>query len=126
LIDALLLGRKILLCGNGGSAADAQHIAAELTGRYEETNRRALPALALTTDTSSVTAISNDLSYEQSFALQLARYAVREDLLITISSSGNSPNWSGRWWAGDCLKSMSFSDRLPACHIDSFYRRWPD
>jgi len=92
LIDALLLGRKVLLCGNGGSAADAQHIAAELTGRYEETNRRALPALALTTDTSSVTAISNDLGFDRVFARQVEALGQSGDVLIGISTSGQSPN----------------------------------
>jgi D-sedoheptulose 7-phosphate isomerase len=88
---ALLAGRKILLCGNGGSAADAQHIAAELVGTYEK-QRRSWPAVALTTDTSALTAISNDFGYEQVFARQVAGLAQAGDVLIAISTSGKSPN----------------------------------
>ncbi|HUF05029.1 MAG TPA: D-glycero-beta-D-manno-heptose 1-phosphate adenylyltransferase [Aridibacter sp.] len=84
-------GGKILLCGNGGSAADAQHIAAEFVGRYEA-ERRALPALALTTDTSALTALSNDYGYEKVFERQVEALAAAGDLLIAISTSGNSPN----------------------------------
>ena len=89
--DALTAGRKILLCGNGGSAADAQHIAAELVGCYEK-QRRSWPALALTTDTSALTAVSNDLGYEQVFARQVAGLAQSGDVLIAISTSGKSKN----------------------------------
>jgi D-sedoheptulose 7-phosphate isomerase len=89
--DALNAGNKILLCGNGGSAADAQHIAAELVGRYE-LQRRAFPAIALTTDTSALTAISNDFGYEGVFARQVEALAVAGDVLIAISTSGKSPN----------------------------------
>lgn len=89
--DALVAGRKILLCGNGGSAADAQHIAAELVGCYEK-QRRSWPAIALTTDTSALTAVSNDLGYEQVFARQLAGLAQANDILIAISTSGRSKN----------------------------------
>jgi D-sedoheptulose 7-phosphate isomerase len=89
--DALVAGRKILLCGNGGSAADAQHIAAELVGCYEK-QRRSWPALALTTDTSALTAVSNDLGYEQVFARQVAGLAQAGDVLIAISTSGRSKN----------------------------------
>jgi D-sedoheptulose 7-phosphate isomerase len=89
--DALLNGRKVLLCGNGGSAADAQHIAAELVGSYEK-QRRALPAIALTTDTSALTALSNDFGYEQVFARQIAGLAQAGDVVIAISTSGKSPN----------------------------------
>src|ERR1700704_2018644 len=84
-------GNKILICGNGGSAADAQHIAAELVGRYEE-ERRAWPAIALTTDTSALTALSNDYGYEEVFARQVQALAVPNDLLIAISTSGKSLN----------------------------------
>ena len=84
-------GHKILLCGNGGSAADAQHIAAELVGRYEQ-QRRAFPAIALTTDTSALTALSNDYGYEEVFARQVQALAMQGDLLIAISTSGKSPN----------------------------------
>jgi D-sedoheptulose 7-phosphate isomerase len=89
--DALRAGNKILLCGNGGSAADAQHIAAELVGRYER-QRRAFPAVALTTDTSALTALSNDYGYEEVFARQVQALATAGDVLIAISTSGKSPN----------------------------------
>ncbi|HEY3026194.1 MAG TPA: D-sedoheptulose 7-phosphate isomerase [Pyrinomonadaceae bacterium] len=88
---ALESGNKILICGNGGSAADAQHIAAELVGRYEE-ERRGWPAIALTTDTSALTALANDYGYEQVFARQVQALASSGDVLIAISTSGNSPN----------------------------------
>lgn len=89
--EALGAGKKILLCGNGGSAADAQHIAAELVGRYEQ-QRRAFPAISLTTDTSALTALSNDYGYEDVFARQVEALAVAGDVLIAISTSGKSPN----------------------------------
>lgn len=88
---ALLGGHKVLLCGNGGSAADAQHIAAEFVGRYER-ERRGLPSIALTTDTSALTAIGNDYGYERIFARQVEALAATGDVLIGISTSGNSPN----------------------------------
>jgi D-sedoheptulose 7-phosphate isomerase len=84
-------GNKLLICGNGGSAADAQHIAAEFTGRYEK-ERKALPALALTTDTSALTALSNDYSFERVFARQLEALARPGDCLLAISTSGTSGN----------------------------------
>ncbi len=84
-------GHKILLCGNGGSAADAQHIAAELVGRYEQ-DRRAWPAIALTTDTSALTALGNDYGYAEVFARQVEALAQPGDLLLAISTSGGSPN----------------------------------
>ena len=90
-IETLKNGNKILLCGNGGSAADAQHIAAELTGRYK-TERKGLPAIALTTDTSALTAIANDYGYERIFDRQVEALARKGDLLIGISTSGNSEN----------------------------------
>jgi D-sedoheptulose 7-phosphate isomerase len=89
--QALTSGNKILLCGNGGSAADAQHIAAELVGCYEK-QRRSWPAIALTTDTSALTAVSNDLGYEQVFARQVLGLARPDDVLIAISTSGKSKN----------------------------------
>ena len=89
--DTVLRGSKVLVCGNGGSAADAQHIAAEFVGRYE-TERRALPAIALTTDTSALTALANDYSFERVFARQVEALAAEGDCLIAISTSGNSPN----------------------------------
>jgi len=91
MVETLRRGRKILLCGNGGSAADAQHIAAELTGRYK-TERKALPGIALTTDTSALTAIGNDYGYDTVFSRQVEALANEGDLLIGISTSGNSQN----------------------------------
>lgn len=84
-------GGKLLICGNGGSAADAQHIAAELSGRYE-CDRRALPAIALTTDTSALTAVSNDFGFDRVFARQIEALARKGDCVLAISTSGNSPN----------------------------------
>jgi D-sedoheptulose 7-phosphate isomerase len=91
IVETLAAGNKILLCGNGGSAADAQHIAAELVGRYEQ-QRRSFPAMALTTDTSALTALSNDYGFEEVFARQVQGLAGAGDLLIGISTSGKSPN----------------------------------
>jgi D-sedoheptulose 7-phosphate isomerase len=88
---ALSMGNKILLCGNGGSAADAQHIAAELVGCYEK-QRRSWPAIALTTDTSALTALSNDYGYEEVFARQVAGLGRPGDVLVAISTSGRSPS----------------------------------
>ena len=90
-VATLKAGGKILLCGNGGSAADAQHIAAELTGRYK-TERGALAGIALTTDTSALTAIGNDYGYEFVFSRQLEALGREGDLLIAIYTSGNSGN----------------------------------
>ena len=91
IVSTLKSGNKVLLCGNGGSAADAQHIAAELTGRYKS-ERRGLPAIALTTDTSALTAISNDYGYDRVFDRQVEALVNKGDLLIGISTSGNSSN----------------------------------
>jgi D-sedoheptulose 7-phosphate isomerase len=84
-------GKKVLLFGNGGSAADAQHIAAEFTGRFVK-ERRSLPAIALTTDTSALTAIANDYGFDRIFERQVEGLSVAGDVLIGISTSGNSPN----------------------------------
>jgi D-sedoheptulose 7-phosphate isomerase len=86
-VSALKAGGKVLLCGNGGSAADAQHAAAELVGRFT-TERRAWPAIALTTDTSILTAVSNDYGYERAFARQVEAHGRPGDVLIAISTSG--------------------------------------
>ena len=91
LVETIRSGGKVLLCGNGGSAADAQHIAAEFVGRYEK-ERRPLPAVALTTDTSALTALANDYGFEKVFARQVEALARPGDCLIAISTSGNSPN----------------------------------
>jgi len=84
-------GGKLLIFGNGGSAADAQHMAAEFVGRYAK-ERRALPAIALSVNTSALTAIGNDYGYEHTFARQVEALAAKGDVVIGISTSGNSPN----------------------------------
>jgi len=91
LLDHLQRGKRIFLCGNGGSAADAQHIAAELVCRFQDT-RKALPAIALTTDTSALTAIGNDFGFKQIYARQIDALGQSGDLLIAISTSGASEN----------------------------------
>src|SRR5439155_10837756 len=85
-------GGKLLLCGNGGSAADCQHIAAELTGRFTGRTRPALAAVALTTDTSALTAIANDFGFDEVFARQVEALARPGDVLLAISTSGRSAN----------------------------------
>lgn len=87
----LKVGNKILFIGNGGSAADAQHLAAELSGRFR-TERQALAGLALTTDTSALTAIGNDYGFEEIFSRQVAALGQTGDVLVAISTSGHSPN----------------------------------
>jgi D-sedoheptulose 7-phosphate isomerase len=91
LAAALKSGRKALSCGNGGSAADAQHFAAELVGRFER-ERPGLPAVALTTDTSALTAIANDYDFDRVFSKQVEALANEGDVLLAISTSGNSKN----------------------------------
>jgi len=91
IISALKKGGKLILCGNGGSAADAQHIAAELVGRFKE-ERKALAAIALTTDTSILTAIGNDYGYQYVFKRQVEALANKGDVLLAISTSGNAAN----------------------------------
>jgi D-sedoheptulose 7-phosphate isomerase len=89
--QALLAGQKILVCGNGGSAADAQHFSAELLNRYDR-DRPGLPAIALTVDSSTITAIANDYDYQQIFAKQVTALGQPGDILVAISTSGQSPN----------------------------------
>jgi D-sedoheptulose 7-phosphate isomerase len=91
LIECLQTGGQVLICGNGGSAADAQHIAAELVGRFRR-ERKGLAAVALTTDTSVLTALANDYTYDQVFRRQVEALGRPGDLLLAISTSGNSPN----------------------------------
>ncbi len=91
IINTLKNGGKVIFCGNGGSAADSQHLAAELMGRYKF-DRKPLPALSLTVDTSALTAIGNDYGYDDVFSRQLEGIGVKGDLLIGISTSGNSKN----------------------------------
>jgi D-sedoheptulose 7-phosphate isomerase len=90
-VDSLKNGGKILIMGNGGSAADAQHIAAELVGRYK-TERRGLPAIALTTDSSAITSIANDYGFLHVFNRQVEALAHKDDVVIGISTGGTSPN----------------------------------
>src|SRR5579885_2748918 len=89
--NAILAGKKVLWCGNGGSAADSQHLAAEIVGRFRR-ERRGLPSIALTTDTSILTAVANDYGYEAVFGRQVQALGRPGDLLVGISTSGNSPN----------------------------------
>lgn len=91
LVAAMRNGNTLFLCGNGGSAGDAQHIAAELVGRFTK-ERRALPAVALTTNSSALTALGNDYEYAIVFSRQLEAFGKAGDMLIGISTSGNSPN----------------------------------
>jgi len=88
-VDTFRLGRKILICGNGGSAADAQHIASEFVVRFE-TEREALPAIALNANSSSLTAAGNDYSYDKVFSRQVEAFGNKGDLLLAISTSGDS------------------------------------
>jgi D-sedoheptulose 7-phosphate isomerase len=104
---ALADGHKLLFFGNGGSAADAQHLAAELVGRYQQ-ERRALPALALTANTSTLTAIGNDYSYERIFARQLEALCSPGDVAVGISTSGKSPN---------VLSAMRAAKEIPATTV---------
>jgi D-sedoheptulose 7-phosphate isomerase len=85
-------GGKLLVCGNGGSAADAQHIAGEFVNQFLLKNRRALPALALTTDGGVLTCVANDTGFERVFARQVEAFGARGDVLLAITTSGNSPN----------------------------------
>ena len=91
MFSVLAQGNKILACGNGGSAADCQHFAAELVGRFEQ-ERLPLPAMALTTDTSILTAVGNDYKYQDIFTKQVQAFGQPGDLLLAISTSGNSAN----------------------------------
>ena len=91
MVETLRNGGKILSCGNGGSAGDAQHFSAELLNRFEM-ERPGIPAIALTTDSSTITAIANDYAYQDIFAKQVLALGSAADLLLAISTSGNSPN----------------------------------
>ena len=90
--QTLKSGHKVLVCGNGGSAADAQHLAGELVGRYKLAGRAALPVLALSTDSSVLTCIANDFSYAEVFSRQVEAFAQPGDLVIGLSTSGGSAN----------------------------------
>jgi len=89
--ECFLNGGKLIICGNGGSAADAQHVAAEFVNRYR-LDRAPLPAISLSTDTSIITAIANDFSFDQIFSKQIQALAKNKDCLLAISTSGKSPN----------------------------------
>src|SRR6478752_446253 len=89
---ALQAGHKVLVCGNGGSAADAQHFAGEMVGRFKMRGRAALPVLALTTDTTILTCVANDFCYDEVFSRQVEAFAQPGDVLVAISTSGRSPN----------------------------------
>lgn len=92
IIDAFKAGGKLLICGNGGSAADAQHIAAEMVGKFYRIDRPALPAIALNVNTSIITAIGNDFGYDKTFVRQVEALGQKDDVLLSISTSGNSVN----------------------------------
>lgn len=91
IIQALKGGHKLLLCGNGGSASDSQHIAAEFVGRFEKT-RISLPAIALTSDIAALTAIGNDFGFDKVFSRQIEGLGQKGDILVVLSTSGRSPN----------------------------------
>jgi D-sedoheptulose 7-phosphate isomerase len=101
-------GRKWLICGNGGSAADAQHLAAEMVGRLYKLERRGLPAIALTTDSSALTCVGNDYGYEDVFERQVEALALKGDVVMGISTSGNSPN---------VLKALALAKRMGCATI---------
>jgi D-sedoheptulose 7-phosphate isomerase len=127
LVQCLKDNRKILVCGNGGSAADSQHFAAEMINRFER-ERRSLPAIALTTDTSTITSIANDYSYNQIFAKQILALGQVGDCLLLISTSGNSESILEAYVAGQKRKLKiialtgkeggSLADRLNASDIE--------
>jgi D-sedoheptulose 7-phosphate isomerase len=113
MVRTLTIGGCIFWIGNGGSAADAQHLAAELVGRFE-LNRKPLKSIALTTDTSAITAISNDFGFEQVFARQVKALMSKQDLLICISTSGTSKNINNALNAAKEIgcKTVFFTGRL--------------
>lgn len=123
-VEALKQGHKVLFFGNGGSAADAQHWAAELSGRYK-VERGGLAGIALTTDTSAITAIGNDYGFEFIFSRQVEALGREGDVLVGISTSGNSPNVLRAFEKGKSLgcKSIGFSGRgggvmAPLCDVN--------
>lgn len=124
IVEALKQGNKVLFFGNGGSAADAQHWAAELSGRYK-VERGGLAGIALTTDTSALTAIGNDYGFEFIFSRQVEALGREGDVLVGISTSGNSPNVLRAFEKGKSLgcKSIGFSGRgggvmAPLCDVN--------
>jgi len=115
-IECLKAGGKILIFGNGGSAADAQHIAAELVGRYK-TNRKSLPAIALTTDSSVLTSIANDFGYINVFERQVQAFAKKGDVAIGISTSGRSKNVINALKAASSLECKTIGLSGQDCEI---------
>lgn len=111
-VTTIKSGHKIMFCGNGGSAADAQHLAAELSGRYKK-ERKGLAGLALSTDTSAITAIANDYAYDVIFSRQVEALAKEGDLIIGISTTGNSNNIIKAFETGkrQRCKSIGFSGK---------------
>jgi D-sedoheptulose 7-phosphate isomerase len=103
IVDCLKRGGKLFSCGNGGSAADAMHLAQELVGRYK-VNRRALPAICLNSDVTALTCIGNDYGYDQVFSRQLSAFARPGDVLVGFSTSGNSPNVLATFAVAKALK----------------------
>ncbi len=108
IIEAFGQGGKVAFCGNGGSAADAQHLASELVGRFQIDERRPLPALALTTDTSILTSLSNDFGYLHVFSKQVEALLQPGDVLVALTTSGNSPN---------CLEAVKMARERDVCTI---------
>jgi D-sedoheptulose 7-phosphate isomerase len=108
LVETLRSGNKILTCGNGGSAADALHMAEELVGRYKH-DRRSLPAISLAADPTLLTCIGNDYGYEKVFSRQIEGLAQTGDVVVLFSSSGNSPNLTAALRAAKAKKALSVS-----------------
>lgn len=106
--DALVRGNKVLIAGNGGSAADAQHFAAEFVATFKKEKRKGYPVLALTTDTSYLTAWANDFEYKDVFARQVQTWGKKGDIFIGISTSGNSAN---------IVEAVKIADQLGVCSI---------
>ncbi len=102
-------GNKLYIFGNGGSSADAQHIASEFVGRFEKKDRKPLPAMALTTGSSILTSVSNDFSYDEIFSRQVRAYARKYDLLWGISTSGNSKNVINALEVGKKIRTFNLS-----------------
>ena len=104
LVKAFMSGNKVLICGNGGSAADSQHFAAEFVNAFSrDLDRKALPAIALTTDTSILTSIANDFEFENIYSRQVEAYGVPGDVLIVLTTSGSSKN---------CLKAIDIANSM--------------
>jgi len=123
-IKAIKSGGKIILFGNGGSASDAQHLATELTVRYKK-NRKALPAISLATDTSALTAIGNDFSFEDIFSRQIEAVGKKNDIIIGISTSGNSKNIINALKIGNKMRIKTFCFLGKKGGIAKKYSKYP-